>query len=98
MVRRKVKTKDEKSIPEMVDEVMREEMRQMYADGKLTAYGRRMSKFLERALPDEKVDEWRWSLSRKGHAEIRRRAKVKRSVGKGVGKGYHREVVDGGGK
>lgn len=66
MVRCKVKTEDEKSIPEMVDYVMREEMRQMYADGKLIAYGRRMSKFLERALPDEKVDEWGWIfLSRK---------------------------------
>ena len=29
MVRCKVKTEDEKSIPEMVDYVMREEMRQM---------------------------------------------------------------------
>lgn len=46
------------SIPEMVDDVMREEMRQMYKDGNLTSYGRRISKFLERALPDEKVDEW----------------------------------------
>ncbi len=74
MARRKVKTDAEKSIPEMVGEVMREEMRQMYKDGKLTAYGRRMSNFLERALPDEKVDEWGWSLSRKERAEIKRRA------------------------
>ena len=65
MARRKTKSEVEKSIPEMVDEVTREEMRQMYKDGKLTAYGRRMSKFLERALPDEKVDEWGWNLSRK---------------------------------
>lgn len=42
----------------MEDEVTSEEMRQMYKDGKPTAYGRRMLKFLERALPDEKVEEW----------------------------------------
>ena len=65
----KANSEDEKSIPEMVDEVTCEEMRQMYKDGKLTAYGRRMSNFLERALPDEKVDEWGWSLSRKERAE-----------------------------
>lgn len=56
---------------------MREEMRQMYKNGKLTVYGRRMSKFLERALPDEKMDEWGWSLSRKEPAEIKRRAAEK---------------------
>ena len=74
MAQRKVKPEDEKSISEMADDVTREEMRQMYKDGKLTAYGRRMSKFLERTLPDEKVDEWGWSLSRKERAEIKRRA------------------------
>lgn len=77
MKSRKVKTGDEKSIPEMVDEVTREKMRLMYEDGKLTAYGRRMSNFLERALLDEKVDEWGWSLSRKERAEIKRRAAEK---------------------
>ena len=45
------------SIPEMVAELTREEMRRIYKDGKLTAYGRRMSKLLDRALPPEKVDE-----------------------------------------
>lgn len=57
MKSRKVKPEEEKSIPEMADGVTREEMRQMYKGGKLTAFGRCMSKFLERALPDEKVDE-----------------------------------------
>lgn len=38
MAQRKAKSETEKSIPEMVDEVMREEMCQMYKDGKLTAY------------------------------------------------------------
>ena len=77
---RKAKTEAEKSIPEMADEVTREEMRQMYRDGKLTAYGRRMSKFLERALPDEKVDEWGWNLSRKERAAIKRRAAEKKAA------------------
>lgn len=80
MVQRKVKTEDEKSITEMVDEATREEMRQMYRDGKLTAYGRRMSKFLERALPDEKVDECGWNLSRKERAAIKRRAAEKKAA------------------
>lgn len=80
MARRKANSEDEKSIPEMVDEVTREEMRQMYKDGKLTAYGRRMSKFLERALPDEKVDEWGWSLSRKERTEIKQRAGEKKTA------------------
>ena len=80
MARRKAKTDAEKSITEMADDVTREEMRQMYADGKLTAYGRRMSKFLERALPDEKVDEWGWNLSRKERAEIKRRAAEKKAA------------------
>ncbi len=86
----------------MADELAHETVRQMYTDGKLTAYGRRMSKFLERALPDDKVDEWGWNLSRKERAEIKRQTEVKRSVGNGVGKsvgkGYHWEVVNVGGK
>ena len=32
-------------IPEMVANLTREKMRQMYKDGKLTPYGRRMAKF-----------------------------------------------------
>lgn len=80
MAQRKAKSETEKSIPEMADDVTREEMRQMYKDGKLTAYGRRMSKFLERALPDEKVDEWGWSLSRKERAKIKRRAAEKKAA------------------
>ena len=80
MPRRNKSPESAQSIPEMADEVTREEMRLMYKDGKLTAYGRRMSKFLERALPDEKVDEWGWNLSRKERAEIKRRAAEKKAV------------------
>ena len=58
MAHRKEKAEAEKSIPEIADEVTREEMRQMYKDGKLTPYGRRMAKFLDRAFLAEKVNEW----------------------------------------
>ena len=47
----------EQSIPEMVADLSREEMRRMYKDGKLTPYGKRMAKFLDRALPPEKGNE-----------------------------------------
>ena len=53
-----VKTSGEQPIPEMVANLSHEEMRRMYKDGKLTPYGKRMAKFLDRALPPEKVDEW----------------------------------------
>ena len=46
------------SIPEMVDELTREEIATWYKDGKLTPYGRRMAKFLDRAFLAEKVNEW----------------------------------------
>jgi len=65
------KTEEEKSIPEMAEDVARVEMGLMYKDGKLTAYGREMAKILERALPEEKVDEW-GLLSRKEREGIRR--------------------------
>ena len=80
MARRKAKSEDEKTIDEMADDVTREEMRQMYKGGKLTAFGRCMSKFLERALPGEKVDEWGWNLSRKERAEVKRRAAEKKAA------------------
>ena len=37
MARRKAKTEDEKTIPEIADEVARKTVRGMYKDGKLTA-------------------------------------------------------------
>lgn len=43
MARRKVKTEDEKSIPEMTDEVTRATMREMGKDGRLTAAGWRLA-------------------------------------------------------
>ncbi len=70
----------EQSIPEMVANLSREEMRQMYKDGKLTPYGKRMAKFLDRALPAEKVDEWGFLLSRKEREAIKREAEEKKRV------------------
>ena len=43
----------EQSIPEMVDELTRQEIATWYKDGKLTPHGRQMAKFLDRALPAE---------------------------------------------
>ena len=80
MVRRKVKTEEEKSISEMTDEVTRATMREVSRDGKLTPRGRSLAKLMDRIMPDEKVDEWGWSLSRKERAEIKRRAAEKKAA------------------
>ena len=53
----------EQSIPEMVDELTRQEIATWYKDGKLTPHGREMAKFLDRAFPAEKVDEWGFLLT-----------------------------------
>ena len=74
MTQRKMKSEEEKSIREMADEVTRATMRKVSRDGKLTVKGQRLAKLLDRALPDEKVDEWGWNLSRKERAAIKRRA------------------------
>jgi len=82
MARRKAKSEEEKSISEIADEFAREEMKLCYKDGKLTPYGKRMVKFLDRALPSEKVDEWGWNLSRKERARIKQEAAEKRRIAK----------------
>ena len=74
------KPEDEKSIPEMAEDVARVEMSQMYKDGKLTAYGRSMEKILDEALPPEKVDEWGFLLSRKEREAIKREAAEKKCI------------------
>ena len=51
------------SIPEMVDELTRQEIAIWYKDGKLTPHGRQMVKLLDRALSAEKVDEWGFLLT-----------------------------------
>jgi hypothetical protein len=80
MARRKVKTEKKKSIPEMTDESARETVRGMCKDGKLTSQGRSLAKLMDRIMPDEKVDEWGWNLSRKERAAIKRRAAEKKAA------------------
>ena len=80
MARRKVKTDNEKSIPEVADELARETVRGMCKDGKLTPQGRSLVKLMDRIMPDEKVDEWGWNLSRKERAAIKRRAAEKKAA------------------
>ena len=63
MPRCKSNPESEQSIPEMVDELTRQGIATWYKDGKLTPHGREMAKFLDRALPAEKVDEWGFLLT-----------------------------------
>ena len=51
------------SIPEMVNELTRQEIATWNKDGKLTPHGKQMAKLLDRALPAEKVDEWGFILT-----------------------------------
>ena len=80
MARRKVKAEAEKSIPELADESARKTVRGMCKDGKLTSQGRSLAKLMDRIMPDEKVDEWGWNLSRKERAKIKRRAAEKKAA------------------
>ena len=80
MARRKAKTEDEKSIPEVTDGLARETVCGMCKDGKLTPQGRSLAKLMDRIMPDEKVDEWGWNLSRKERAAIKRRAAEKKAA------------------
>ena len=57
MPRRTPPPESEQSIPEMVDELTRQEIATWNKDGNLTPHGRQMAKFLDRALPAEKMDE-----------------------------------------
>ena len=80
MARRKVKTEAEKSIPAMADELTRETVRGMCKDGNLTPQGWGLAKLMDRIMPDEKVDEWGWNLSRKEREAIKRRAAEKKAA------------------
>ena len=68
------------SIPEMVDELTRQEVATWYRDGKLTPHERQMAKLLDRALPPEKVDEWGFLLSRKEREAIKREAEKRKRI------------------
>ena len=58
MAKRNPKPESKQSIPEMMDELTRQEIATWYKDGKLTPHGRQTAKLLDRPLPAEKVDEW----------------------------------------
>ena len=58
----------------------RETVRGMCKGGKLTSQGRSLAKLMDRIMPDEKVDEWGWNLSRKERAAIKRRAAEKKAA------------------
>ena len=64
----------------MADEVTRATMREVRRAGKLTPQGRSLAKLMDRIMPDEKVDEWGWNLSRKERAAIKRRAAEKKAA------------------
>ena len=64
----------------MVEDVTRVEKRQMYKDGKLTPYGRRMAKIYDDALPPEKVDEWGFLLTRKEREAFKREAEERKRI------------------
>ena len=70
----------EQSIPEMVDELTRQEIATWYKDGKLTPHGREMAKFLDRAFPAEKVDKWGFLLTRKEREAIKREAEERKRI------------------
>ena len=70
----------EKSIPEIADELACKTVRGMCKDGKLTPQGRSLAKLMDRIMPDEKVDEWGWNLSRKERAKIKRRVAEKKAA------------------
>ena len=77
---RKKKSFEDQTIDGMANELARDTVKSMYKDGKLTPQGRSLAKLMDRIMPDEKVDEWGWNLSRKERAAIKRRAAEKKAA------------------
>ena len=77
---RKKKDFEDKAIAETANELVRGAVKSMYKDRKLTTQGRSLAKLMDRIMPDEKVDEWGWNLSRKERAAIKRRAAEKKAA------------------
>ena len=77
---RNMKSFKDQTIDEMANELARNAVKPMYKDGKLTPQGRSLAKLMDRIMPDEKVDEWGWNLSRKERAAIKRRAAEKKAA------------------
>ncbi len=65
----------------------------MYKDGKLVPYGKRIAKFLDRALPLEKMDEWGFLLSRKEREAIKREAEEKKCLAAGTREILHLPIL-----
>ena len=80
MPRCKSNPESSQSIPEMVDELTRQEIATWYKGGKLTPHGKQMAKLLDRALPAEKVDEWGFLLTRKEIEAIKREAEEQKRL------------------
>ncbi|WP_407450495.1 hypothetical protein [Fibrobacter sp.] len=77
---RKKKGLGVQTIDEMANELARDAVKSMCKDGKLTSQGRNIGKLMDRIMPDEKVDEWGWNLSRKERSKIKRRAAEKKAA------------------
>jgi len=77
---RNMKSFEDQTIDGMANELARDTVKSMYKDGKLTPQGRSLAKLMDRIMPDEKVDERGWNLSRKERAEIKRRAAEKKDA------------------
>ena len=77
---RKKKNFEDQTIEERSNELACGTVKSMYKDGKLTTQGRSLAKLMDRIMPDEKVDEWGWNLSRKERAAIKRRAAERRAA------------------
>ena len=77
---RKKKNFEDQPIDEMANELARGAVKSMKKDGKLTTQGRSLARLMDRLMPDEKVDEWGWNLSRKERAAIKRRTAERRAA------------------
>ena len=77
---RKKKSFDGQTIDGMANELTHDTVKSMCKDGKLTPQGRSLAKLMDRIMPDEKVDEWGWNLSRKERAAIKKRAAEKKAA------------------
>ena len=76
----KKKSLEDQTIDEAANELARGAVKSMYKDGGLTTLGRSFAKLMDRIMPDEKVDEWGWNLSRKERAAIKRRVAERRAA------------------
>ncbi len=77
---KKKKRSEDQTLDETANELARDTVKSMCKDRDLTPQGRSLAKLMDRIMPDEKVDEWGWNLSRKERAAIKRRAAEKKAA------------------